>query len=331
MNDLKFALRQLAKNPGFTFGKARHAGRSGLGAALRVIRQMIFESEFVPESVFLPKTFVKTLALLLPLNIAVAAVSPIRRRVNMQFRPIISVIFIAFIAAIAVAQGKSEPTVDQLVAKNIEAKGGAAALHDLQTLRLAGKMLVQEGQIQYVYLQIKKRPEDVRTEASLQGMTQIEAYDGKEGWRVSPFFGRKDPERMSADDVKPLMEEAEIDGPLVDWKAKGSTIEYLGTEDVDGTLAHKLKVVRKNGDVSFVYLDPDHFLEIRVLTQRTRHGAYEEVETDLGDYEKAGGVFVPTSIEFGRKGSPDKQRIIIDKVEANVPVDDTMFHFPASK
>jgi hypothetical protein len=249
----------------------------------------------------------------------------------MDFRSVISVIFAALIASGVFAQAKSQPTVDQLVAKNIEAKGGAAALRDLQTLRLTGKMLVQQGQIQLAYMQIKKRPDEARTEASLQGMTQIEAYDGKEGWKVSPFFGRKDPERMSADDVKALVEDAEMDGPLVDWQAKGNAVEYLGTEDVDGTPAHKLKVVRKNGDVSFVYLDPDHFLEIRVLTQRTRHGAYEEIETDLGDYEKAGGVFVPTSIEFGRKGAPDKQRIIIDKVEANVPVDDTIFHFPALK
>jgi hypothetical protein len=218
--------------------------------------------------------------------------------------------------------------VDQLVSKNIEAKGGATALRDLQSLRLTGKMLVQQGQIELTYLQINKRPDEVRIEASLQGMTQIEAYDGKVGWKVSPFFGRKDPERMSADDVKALVEDTEIDGPLVDWKTKGSTVEYLGTEDVEGTPAHKLKVVRKNGDVSFVYLDPDHFLEIRVVTQRMRHGAYEEVETDLGDYEKAGGVFVPTSIESGRKGAPDKQKVIIDKVEANVPVDDAMFHFP---
>src|SRR5256886_13548294 len=241
-----------------------------------------------------------------------------------------------FIVAVLIAPGgfaqdKNQPTVNELVAKNIEAKGGATALHDLQSLRLTGKMLVQQGQIEYAYLQTKKRPDEVRTEASLQGMTQIQAYDGKGGWRVSPFFGRKDPERMSVDDVKALIENSEIDGPLVDWKTKGSSVEYLGTEDVEGTPAHKLKVVRKNGDVSFVYLDPDHFLEIRVLTQRMRHGAHEEVETDLGDYEKAGGVFVPTSIDSGRKGAPDKQRIIIDKVEANVPVDDAKFHFPASK
>jgi hypothetical protein len=246
----------------------------------------------------------------------------------MHLRFIISLVICALSTPAIFAQATNQPTVDELVAKNIEAKGGVAALNSLQTLRSTGKLLVQEGQIELGYLQTKKRPDEVRTEASLQGMTQIEAYDGKDGWKVSPFFGRKDPERMSGDDVKALVEDTEIDGPLADWKTKGSTVEYLGTEDVDGTPAHKLKVVRKNGDVSFVYLDPDHFLEIRIVTQRVRHGAHEEIETDLGAYEKAGGVFVPTSIEVGRKGSADKQVVVVDKVEANVPVDDTIFHFP---
>jgi hypothetical protein len=249
----------------------------------------------------------------------------------MHLRFVIALALAAFVAPAVFAQGKDQPTANELATKNIEAKGGADALHAVQSLRLTGKMMVNQGQIELAYLQIKKRPDEVRTEASLQGMTQIEAYDGKEGWKVSPFQGRRDPEKMSADDVKELMEDAEIDGPLVDWKAKGSTVDYLGTEDVDGTAAHKLKVVRKNGDVSYVYLDPDHFLEIRIMTQRIKHGAQEEVETDLGDYEKAGGVFIPTSIESGRKGAPDKEKIIINKVEANVPVDDAIFHFPASK
>ena len=246
----------------------------------------------------------------------------------MRLRFVILLVSTALIAAKGFAQVRNQPTVDELVSKNIEAKGGADALHALQSLRLSGKLLVNEGQIEFAYLQTKERPGELRTEATLQGMTQVEAYDGKEGWKISPFQGRKDPEKMSADDLKPLMEDAEIDGPIVDWKAKGSTVDYLGTEEVDGTLAHKLKVVRKNGDVSFVYLDPDHFLEIRVLTGRVKHGAYEEVETDLGDYEKTAGVFVPTSIESGRKGDPDKQKILIDKVEANVPVDEATFHFP---
>jgi hypothetical protein len=248
----------------------------------------------------------------------------------MHLRFVMVLISVALIAPAVFAQDKNGPTADQLVAKNIEAKGGADALHALQSVRLSGKMLVNQGQLEYAYLQTKKRPDEVRTEATLQGMTMVQAYDGKEGWKIEPFRGRKDPEKMSADDVKSLMEDAEIDGPLVDWKAKQSTVDYLGTEDVDGTLAHKLKVVRKNGDVSFVYLDPDHFLEIRVVTQRTRHGAQEEVETDIGDYEKIGGVFIPTSIESGRKGDPDKQKIIIDKAEANVPVDNAIFRFPVA-
>src|SRR5207245_4179394 len=209
----------------------------------------------------------------------------------MSIRFLIPFISAVLFASALFAQDKNQPTVDELVAKNIEAKGGATTTKNLQTLRTTGKLLVPvQGLIELGYVQIKKRPDEVRNEASLQGMTQIEAYDGKEGWKVSPFFGRKDPERMSADDVKALTEDAGIDEALVDWQSKGSTVEYLGTEDVEGTPAHKLKVVRKNGDVSFVYLDPDHFLEIRVVTQRVRHGAYEEVETDLGDYGRAGGA-----------------------------------------
>ena len=237
---------------------------------------------------------------------------------------------VTLISASAETQDQKTPTLDELVTKNIEAKGGAEALRALQSLRSNGKLIVNEGQLQLEYAQTKKRPGEVRSELSLQGMTAVQAYDGKEGWKISPFQGRKDPEKMSADDVKPLMEEAEIDGPLVDWKAKGSTLEYLGREDVEGTSAYKIKLVRKNGDVSFVYLDPDHFLEIRILTQRIKHGAQEEVETDVGDYEKIGGVFVPFSIEAGRKGDPDKQKIVIEKAEANVPVEDAIFHFPAA-
>jgi len=248
----------------------------------------------------------------------------------MRLNSRIIVVVAALISSVSFAEDNNVPTADELVSKNIEAKGGADALRALQSLKLTGKMLVQQGQIQLGYVQTKKRPDEVRADATIQGMTLVQAYDGKEGWRISPLQGRKDPEKMSADDVKSLMEDAEIDGPLVDWKAKGSAVEYFGTEYVDGTLAHKLKVVRKNGDVSFVYLDPDHFLEIRILTQRTKHGAQEEVETDLGDYEKVGSVFVPTSIESGRKGHLDKQKIVIDKAEDNVPVDDAIFHFPAN-
>jgi len=67
------------------------------------------------------------------------------------------------------------------------------------------------------------------------------------------------------------------------------------------------------------------------LTQRVQHGAQVEEETELGDYEQVNGVFVPFAIDSGNKGDPDKQKITIEKAEANVPVDDAVFRFPPPK
>lgn len=263
-----------------------------------------------------------------------------RRKVFRDFRNPISmkrlVVLIAgsFVAAGLYAQELKpipvKETVETLVTKNTEAKGGAQALAAVQSLRLSGKMVVNNGRLELGYVQIKKRPGAVREETSLQGMTRVDAYDGTEGWKITPFGGRKDPEKVSVDEAKGLVEDAEIDGPLIDWKAKGSTVEYLGTEDVDGTLAHKLRVVRKNGDINYVYLDPDHFLEIRIITQRLENGAQVENETDLGDYEKINNVYFPFSLEGGSKGATDKQKVIFEKAEANTPVDDTIFKFPTT-
>jgi hypothetical protein len=220
------------------------------------------------------------------------------------------------------------PTVDELLAKNLEAKGGAAALEAIKTIRFEGRLLVNQGQLELKFTETKKRPGKARTDAVLQGMNLVQAYNGASGWKIFPLYGRKDPEKMSADESKSLVEETEIGGPLENWKAEGKTVTYLGTEDVEGTAAHKLRVVQKNGDISYVYLDPDYFLEIRVIAQRTEQGAQVEVETDLGDYEKVNGVYFPFSIESGSKGSTDKQKTIIEKAEANLPVDDSIFEFP---
>ena len=255
----------------------------------------------------------------------------------LYIKPMHSCRFIAFLAVSVLiwpitnyAQEAPLLSMPELVSKNIEAKGGADALRALQSLRSQGQLLVNGGQLRLAYVQTKKRPGEIRTEATLQGLTMIQAWDGTQGWQVSPFQGRKDPEKLSTDEAKSLVEDADIDGPLVDWQTKGSRVETLGTEDVDGTQAYKLKVTRKNGDVLIVYLDPDHFLEIRTISQRTEHGARVEIETNLGDYEKIGGVFVPFSIESGARGSTDRQQITLEKVEANIPLDDATFHLPAT-
>jgi len=238
----------------------------------------------------------------------------------------------AFWAAMVLAAGSARAlTVDELIAKNIESRGGMEKLKAIQSLRTEGTRTRSGGGFEMSFVETKKRPGAMRSEATLQGLTMVRAYDGKEGWAIQPFRGRKDPEKLSADAVKEMVYDADLDGPLVDTKTKGNEVEYLGTEDVDGTEAHKLKVTRSTGDVEYVYLDPDYFLEIRRVSQHRMRGTEIESETDYGAYEQVNGVYIPFSIESGPKGSTERgQKVTVTKAEANVTVDDAIFRFPAS-
>jgi hypothetical protein len=135
-------------------------------------------------------------------------------------------------------------TAEELVARNIEAKGGAAALAAVQNVRRSGLLLVNGGQLSLDIVETRQRPDLIRDETTLQGLTQVESYDGREGWKIDPFAGRKDPERTSPDDLKGLIEDAQIGGPLEGYQARGALLEYAGTEDIDGTAAHKLKLTQ---------------------------------------------------------------------------------------
>lgn len=222
-------------------------------------------------------------------------------------------------------------TVDEIVAKNVEARGGAAALASLKSLRRTGRYVIPGRNLLITLSEVKARPGKIRQEATYQGLTQIQAFDGEKGWQVQPFEGRKDPALMSMDDAKPFRIAADLDGVFVDAKAKGHAVEYLGTEDVDGTLAHKLRVRLKQGGDVTVWIDPDTWMVIRDLQTLTVRGAEQVTETDYGDYERVGGVYVPMSEESGPRNSPPASRgkSIYDKAEANVPVAADAFAFPA--
>jgi hypothetical protein len=234
------------------------------------------------------------------------------------------------LALLLAGTGAHALTATELVARNIEAKGGAAALQAVKSLRREGRLIANGGRFVFELRETKQRPDSIRTEISMQGLAQVQSYDGKEGWRIDPFGGRKDPERMPADDVREYAEDATIDGVLPDAAAAGSTIEYLGTEDIDGTPAHKLKVVRKDGGLQYVYLDPDYFLEIRVESQRVVRGVKRTSVTDYGNYEKVGGVFWPLSIESGTKGGREPDKYEYQSAVVNPEIAPGYFAFPAA-
>jgi hypothetical protein len=116
----------------------------------------------------------------------------------------------------------------------------------------------------------------------------------------------------------------------VDYKSKGHQVELLGKEKIEGTDAYKLKVSLKNGDVQTVYIDVDSFLEIKEETKRTVRGSEQVVESSIGDYKEVNGIMLPFATESGVKGSTEKQKLTITKVEFNVPADDSIFKMPAA-
>src|SRR5580700_9535603 len=118
----------------------------------------------------------------------------------------------------------SSHTADELVNKNIEARGGMDKIKAIHTIRLAGKVVVPGG-ITGSITQENMRPNLVRETFALQGMTAIDAFDGATGWRTNPFGGRKDPQLMGEDDMRDLLVDSDFDGPLVDYQAKGNTVE----------------------------------------------------------------------------------------------------------
>lgn len=218
-------------------------------------------------------------------------------------------------------------TAEQLVAKYIDAKGGLAAIKSITTLRKTGRL---ETQGIVILLGDDRKPDDlVRQTASIQGMTQIQAYDGSEGWQINPFSGRRDPEKMGEDDTRDMVEDADFYGPLVDYQRKGSTVEYIGHTTVDGDDALLLRIKLKNGDVINDYLDPDTFLEIRTERQMYVRGSVKETYNNLGSYKKVNGVYFPFSIETGSPRNPGSgTKITYTRIEANVPVPDSEFKMP---
>lgn len=239
----------------------------------------------------------------------------------------------AFLALALCGSAASAQTADELVAKHVEALGGAAQIAALKSVQLEGELRVP-GDLKLTYKEVRAREPKgpaTRVDVTLQGLTIVQAYDGASGWRINPLQGRKDAEKMSSDEARSLADSASIEGPLVGAKAEGAVVTYLGREEFDGTDAYKLKVAQKDGD-EFVYLlDPDTMLAIKMTESRRIRGALQVSETELGDYEKVAGIYFPMSIETWSPDSPSqRQRLTIDKATANVEASPALFAEPAT-
>jgi outer membrane lipoprotein-sorting protein len=227
---------------------------------------------------------------------------------------------------VLLATQASAQTVDELIKKNLDAKGGLQKMKAIKSAKLTAKIIQQGLEIPLVIQQ--KRPRFVRVDVTFQGKSQTMAYDGETGWKTDPFQGSSDPEKIAGDELKEAEEQSDIDGALVDYKEKGHKVELVGKEDMEGTPVYNLKLTLKNGDVRNIFLDAENYLELKVNLKRKTPGGEIEVDQYVGNYKPVNGVLFAFSLETKVKGQTVNQ-IVIEKVELDVPIDDSLFKMPA--
>jgi hypothetical protein len=218
-------------------------------------------------------------------------------------------------------------TVDEVVARHVAARGGREALAKVRTLRMTGRAIGGPGREAIVRREIA-RPGRIRTEFVFQGTTGVYVWDGTAGWRVSPLDGSLEPEPLTGDAAELSAEQADFEGPLVDWKAKGHRVELAGKADLPGGPAHELKVTLKSGVVRRVWVDAASGLVVKTGSTRTLRGHELTFETVYSDYSETAGVRIARSIETGVVGRPRRLRIVVENVEVNPPLDDSRFRVP---
>lgn len=233
----------------------------------------------------------------------------------------------ALLATGAAAAADTDLTLDQVLDRYTEARGGRASWEAVDSAKMDGTMLMGPG-IEAPFRIWFKRPNKVRMEFDVQGMTGVQAFDGEAGWYVMPFMGKTEPEPMAEDQLKDIVDTADFDGPLIGWQEKGHQLTLAGVEEVDGTEAYRIDVVKANGDEMTVYLDAEYFLEFKQTARTSRQGNEVVVHTEIGDYKEVGDIVLPHSMEMTFEGMPVSQAISIETIELNPGIDDDRFAMP---
>jgi outer membrane lipoprotein-sorting protein len=217
------------------------------------------------------------------------------------------------------------PSVDAIVAKNLQAKGGEAKLKAVQSMRMSGRVTIQGMDLTMMIM--TKRPNMSRQEMQLQDKKIVQAFDGITAWWINPLIGSETPQEMTGPQADLAKDQADFDGPLLDWKTKGHTVELVATEEVGGAKAHKLKVTKKSGKVQYLYLDADSGIDLKTTVQVPQGATTMTVETEMSDYRPVDGIMMPHALKTSINGMPTGS-IIVEKIELNVPIDEAQFKMP---
>ncbi len=239
-------------------------------------------------------------------------------------------IAVAALALPIAAQEAKLPSPDEVAQKAVQARGGAEKMKAIKTVKMTGKIVIGGGQMEAPMTMTMKRPGSTRMEMTMQGKSLIRAFDGASAWMINPFQGGGEPQPISEDETSLMRDTADMDGPFVDPKDKGVTIEVVGKEDVEGSPAYKVKVTRKSGRVEYHWLDAQSWMPIKTQAKIKQMGQEMEIESYPGNFKPVAGVMMPFSIDQ-KVGGRSMAQMTMENVEVNQPVDDKVFKMPVKE
>jgi outer membrane lipoprotein-sorting protein len=221
--------------------------------------------------------------------------------------------------------GLGAQSVDEIVANYFEVIGGEAKWKALSSTRMEGKMAMQGFEFPGVML--AKFPNKQRVEVNVQGMSIVQAFDGKDAWWINPLAGSADAQQMP-DDMSESFKKQEFQPAILDYKQKGHALSFEGVAEVEGTKANVLKLTKQNGDVELYYFDTEEKVLIMTkvpMSTGPMKGVF--TETYYSDYQEVDGLVFPFFIEVKAEGQT-VQKMTIKSVKTNVEASDSQFSFP---
>jgi outer membrane lipoprotein-sorting protein len=247
-----------------------------------------------------------------------------------RFARFFSLALLCLLPFAALAPKAAAQTADELVAKVLAARGGVDKMRAIHAQRVTGKISFGPGAEGPFNVEFE-RPLKMHMEITVGGQTIVRVYDGKSaGWVINPFAPDKDVHPMEADELHNISDEADFDGPLLDYQSKGNHIELAGKDEVGGKAVTKLKLTNKNGNVRTYFFDSSTYLLTKWEGTRKAENQEIPVVTLFGDYREVQGMKFAFQIDSGSPGTEQTQQITIEKIEINPQIDESHFAKPVA-
>ncbi len=236
-------------------------------------------------------------------------------------RPSITILMAVVGLALAAPRASAQ-SVDEIVARNVAAKGGAEKIKAVQSVKQTSHIKIQG--MSATMTTYFKRPNLSRQEMNIAGAQIVAAFDGTTAWGINPMTGQTAPQALPAQSAEQVRKDADFDPPLLDYKTKGTKVEFVGTEPAGGGKSYlHLRVTDKLGTVTQVYLDSTTALEAKVVSA----GPTGPIETTLGDYRDVNGLKMPFAIKT-TAGGVVAADVTVDAIQFNIDMPATLFAMP---